>query len=106
MDFKFPTESLPFSMNPNPSSLPVGLAERETRDISTSLPEAQYEKTRRRVTRVMLDYFWWDMGVICSMALAQCCAGHPLHRAHDDGAARNRARIERERLREELRNAA
>jgi hypothetical protein len=96
MDFKFPTERLPFSLNPNPASLPAALVERETADVSTNLPDEYRAKSRRRVTRAVLDNFWLDVGFAHWSASMQNCPSHPLHGFYEDRARENRERIARE----------
>lgn len=93
MDFKFPVERLPFSVNPNPSSKPVELIEREMVDIPTNLPEEYAERVKRRVTREVMDNFYLDLGCAHYSASMQCCEGHHLHGAYEDSARESRERI-------------
>jgi len=93
-DFKFPSESLPFSANPNPSLLPAALIERERREIITAgvVPEDLNRVLRRR-TNEALRAFWCDMQVVCDSAVVQCSPGNPLQAEYDRQAEANRNRV-------------
>ena len=97
MDFKFPNERLPFSVNPNPSSKPIQLIERETADIPTNMNEEYTAKLRRNVTREVLDNFYLDLGCAHYSAIMQCCPTHHLHGAYERGARQSRGLIEESR---------
>ena len=97
MDFKFPATGLPFSVNPNPSSKPVLLIERDTADTPTNLPEEYTARVRSRITRTVLDNFYLDLGHTHYSAIMQCSPEHPLHAKYNASARESREGIERAR---------
>jgi hypothetical protein len=100
MAFKYPTERIPFSMNPTPGVPPLALVEREVRALSTETTGERYRAAAGAVTRRVVSAFWEDVGAIRSSAVVQCCSGHAYHEAYRLSAKVSRQRIERERATE------
>lgn len=92
-DFKFPVLGLPFSQNPNPSSIPIVLVERETADIPETASSEYKEQMRREITRGVLDAFYEDLNYVHYSAMMQTFADHAFNGEYDLDARKNRERI-------------
>ena len=80
-------------MKPAPDTFPSRLAAREYVDIPSNLDTFHMDRAKRRIGRLVLDAFWWDMGLAHYSAQMQINDSHPLHDAFMDGARANRERV-------------